>query len=197
MIVCHAPPILFIHNPKTGGTSIMDIMLSLLPNCEVNKFGEHGFHRHANLAQIVDAIGPDFHNYYSFSFVRNPWDRAMSLWLHWIQNDREQRARLAESGIHDMEAWLREDSAWLEVASQRSYVESGQAHVSFIGEFETFEQDARHVVENFAAWEVPIPHSNTSRHSHYSHYFTPGARKLVAELAEWEIEEFNYKYERT
>ena len=61
---------IFIHIPKTGGTSIEYFF---------KKKG--GQRKHALPRKIKKEFPSKWENYYKFAFVRNPWDRFVSLWV--------------------------------------------------------------------------------------------------------------------
>ena len=56
---------IFVHIPKTAGTSIVDF-LGLYSK------------KHLTLIQIKELVGLDWYRSFKFSFVRNPYDRAVS-----------------------------------------------------------------------------------------------------------------------
>jgi len=90
-MILHDKKIIFIHIPKTGGTSIehflnhghvhvkdLDSDRGLGFCKKQNRWLQHFslpeyYYKHKN--------GKDITHYYSFAFVRNPWDRAVSSWL--------------------------------------------------------------------------------------------------------------------
>ena len=64
--------IAFIHIPKTGGTSIGDVL-------KVN-YGGHQciqYNRHHTLSELLHKY-PKCNEYIKFSVVRNPWDKMVS-----------------------------------------------------------------------------------------------------------------------
>ena len=67
-MVNHKHKFVFIHIPKTGGTSIESIFIDNANIKDVN--GKH---------DMVSDIGSVFlKKYFTFTFVRNPWDRMVS-----------------------------------------------------------------------------------------------------------------------
>lgn len=89
--------IIFIHIPKTGGSSIevalknifdekiirngnstrvLDTIKNPIPN-SYNSF------KHATASELIKQYGKNkFNDYHSFAVIRNPWDRLLSLY-HW------------------------------------------------------------------------------------------------------------------
>jgi hypothetical protein len=72
---------LFIHIPKTGGTSIENL---LHPNEEIysrpaeDHRAEHL--RYNDYSKIINKNGFDINEFYIFSFVRNPYSKIYSFW---------------------------------------------------------------------------------------------------------------------
>jgi hypothetical protein len=64
-----ADPAVFIHIPKTGGTSVRSVFGAWLPHAD--HIGITALHR----------LWPETRRARSFAVVRNPWDRALSTYL--------------------------------------------------------------------------------------------------------------------
>lgn len=105
MPVFHDLKCIYVHIPKTGGTSI-EAALGILgdwnventlnmfgliksPNLKEKKFLSK-FLQHLTAAQLRDVLGNQFELYYRFTFVRNPWDRMVSIFFKKDQNLLEQ-----------------------------------------------------------------------------------------------------------
>jgi len=94
-------PYLFLHIPKTGGSSveqclpfgrctIKDIFKDSKNNNDFNDYG-YGAKRHHYTLEQYNRIGyTDLDKLYKFTFVRNPWDRVVSIFHDWkAQNCRK------------------------------------------------------------------------------------------------------------
>ena len=86
-MICPLKKFVFIHIPKTGGTSIEDALFTFpevyhfLKDKNRNKpLINNAFFplREAGLAETIK----NNPNYFLFAFVRNPWDRFVSLYRH-------------------------------------------------------------------------------------------------------------------
>ena len=79
MVVCYAKKCIFIHIPNTGGTSIEQFIKDNGKN-DLDYHGvKHGRSMHHYTALDLKRELPIlYHRYYSFSIVRNPYDRLLS-----------------------------------------------------------------------------------------------------------------------
>lgn len=60
--------VIFVHIPKTGGTSI-----------RMSLKGMHLLKQHRTMDEVPEWC--DIDDYFKFTFVRNPWDRILSLYF--------------------------------------------------------------------------------------------------------------------
>ena len=75
MLISHRQRFIFVHPQKTGGSSIETVLKARCPDA----IHWHGRHGHAQAG--LDEIGRErWKEYFSFCFVRNPWDRLVS-WI--------------------------------------------------------------------------------------------------------------------
>ena len=72
---------IFLHCPKTGGTTIENIMdMNKIENLVTWKYPNNSLAlQHLTYNQLKNKINPEeFNTYFKFTFVRNPWDRLVS-----------------------------------------------------------------------------------------------------------------------
>jgi len=101
----------FVHIPKTAGTSISSAILA------TNKYNLSFLPtEHASAIQIIDYIGKNYKKYYSFSFVRNPYDRLNSLYHFLCQKNLfpEKGENWDQDNLIKMgfKAWLLDTNFW-------------------------------------------------------------------------------------
>lgn len=84
--------LLFIHIPRTGGTSIEHSFG--YPRC---KGGINSLAQHNTLNQYSEE--ENINSYFTFSFVRNPWDRLIS-WYLWAHADIIYYQYMADQGMY-------------------------------------------------------------------------------------------------
>ena len=79
MVICHNKKCIFIHIPKTAGTSIEQFINDNDRNPVILTGIQDGRSRRHFGALDIKLLFPDlFNKYYKFSFVRNPYDRLLS-----------------------------------------------------------------------------------------------------------------------
>jgi len=72
-MIDHKHKCIFIHIPRCGGTSIEIAM------CGKNWFNVERSTKHLIASTAKKIYKPYWNDYFKFSFVRNPWDRMVSL----------------------------------------------------------------------------------------------------------------------
>ena len=79
MVLCHEKKCIFIHIPKTAGTSIEQFLKEKgKNNIEYIGVRNNRSLQHLTAFELKHELGPTFINYYKFSIVRNPYNRLLS-----------------------------------------------------------------------------------------------------------------------
>jgi hypothetical protein len=210
MRVSDSNRVLFVHVPKTGGSTIDKIFDQQVPDARKVQ----GTPRHTSYRQLL-RIEPGLADYWSCGFVRNPWARMVSWWAMTV--DMYDRAASGhEVARHKVENLTR---VWGPLGEYRDdfsrFVMEGTANVprlrvpqvkrltapdgrrvEFIGRVENFVHDVNVVREKVGLEPVEeLPRANKSSHGHYSDYYDSQTRDRVAELYESDIEAFGYAFE--
>ncbi len=194
--------LIFIHIPKTGGTSFEFAYNYIHPGFDqfINPF------LIKNLTQETDAHIPaivlkksfpeKFDSYYKFCIVRNPWDRLLSSYL-WIK-----RYQLKTNiGFRD---WIisgfkdtpeREMNIFVNF-NQLDWItdNSGNIIIDYIGQFDQIKQEFVKINQKLKIPKQKLPYINASRHIHYSYYYDDETKDIVREMYQKDIEYFGFKY---
>lgn len=214
MLVSHLPAFIFVHVQKTAGTSLETFLRAQFPDLVT----WHGKHGHARTG--FEEMGIEqWRNHFSFAFVRNPWDRLVSWYAmiqyyrdtlpHDLRNSRTpfQSAlwnQVVQHGASFDDFLRRCTSVVLDQGCKKSFAfnqidyltnADGRMLVEFVGRFERLERDARKVFDRLGLGHHTIPHQNVSEHEHYSRWYSPYTRDLVAERFARDIETFGYTFE--
>lgn len=130
-----------------------------------------GYHKHATAAEIISKMGLDaFQSYYSFCFVRNPYDHMVSLY-HYI---RESRGHYLHKTSHELsfdDFIMHYISTKPQTQSDFVYV-GGEKRVTFVGKFERLEEDLTAVCAELNIPFSGVSHANSSKRGrNYMSYF--------------------------
>lgn len=156
---------IFIHVPKSAGTTVTATLSPLTSFCDVEIGGTlHGeaiqdyyikrfrIRKHSTASEIRGLVGDDFWcQAFSFAFVRNPYSRAYSFYTFLKNNDIGQTQSLVND-FSDFDEFLRSDFFASEgpdrlFSPQGLWTsgKDGQTMVDFVGHIETLEADLRYV----------------------------------------------------
>lgn len=204
---------IFIHVIKVGGISISEALKPysydpdrLIVHVPIlrrlwkrrtetfRKIKRHNY-GHITAKELKAALPPRvFDKFYKFTFVRNPWDRLVSLYHYVLQTPHHPNIELFKSfGSFDKYV---EYHAGENRQLQKDFAvgDSGEMLVDFIGHYETLHKDFATVCRRLGI-ENRLPHRNRSVHKDYREYYTPETKALVAELYREDIEFFGYDFE--
>ena len=138
-----------------------------------------------------------FREYFKFSFVRNPWDRAYS-WYQNVMRDPVQRQRLGENSEVQFADFLRRRIGKGMLKRQTYWLKNfaGEVGVDFVGRFEKLNRDFEFVCKTIGLENINLPHEIKGSHKQsYTDAYNSQLRELVAEFYAEEINEFGYQFE--
>jgi hypothetical protein len=212
----------FIHIPKTGGTMMREwTKVHIRRNAAegvCSKYPDSVVNRHAKLNEIKK-VWPDPGNV--FVFVRNPYARLVSL-FHWVGQAAKRRLQekyeyhLEKFIIYDIletrsydngfdryvrklynkeysEIWFdkwRYENGWTRADTQSSWIEGGKADIIKLEEI----KEKFSIVQDLTGCKAPFLSEvhNASQHDHYSTYYTPETKLMVAEMFYEDFKQFGY-----
>lgn len=185
----------FLHVPRTGGSSIESLDWW-------DRWTGH----------FPAAAEMDFpHGYLSFAFVRNPWDRFVSLYHYlaamtprhcWHRANADLAAGVRRMGSfaefcrgfgdwpHRHNFHFRPQSRWVTDAA-------GNLLADFLGCFERLQHDFGRLCRRLGAPATELPKLNASPHRPFRQYYDRQTRKIVAELWHEDLAAFGYTWQGT
>jgi hypothetical protein len=133
-------------------------------------------------------------DYFKFVIVRNPWDRAVSIWKYFTENTKSipecSFEEFVEKDYFNYSRNLRMHSL-----CQNIYIEyNGERIVDYIARLENIDEDWK-VISSKIGVSDKLPKSNSSNHEHYSTYYTEKEINRIAEIYEKDISILGYKFE--
>jgi hypothetical protein len=177
--------IVFLHIPKTGGTSFkrmfgIKTIKHGIPECDV-----HVCYQHKNLVEVSAAI--DMTNRFSIAFVRNPWERFVSWYLFHLRGSGQEI-----SFEHFMREFLPENR--LRGSYQHPYLFAEHCNVNWICRYERFAEECDRLAK-ILGQKFPLQHRNASRQPYaYRDFYTPSLRRHVRRRYETDLELLKYKF---
>lgn len=186
---------LFIHIPKSAGRSVVRGLFDV-------KSVEHA------PAEWYQQLDPEkFQRYFKFTFVRNPWDRAVSAYTYLAkggsaasEDDRHWAAFVNQFDSFDdfVCQWMNPENVMRNALFTPQLVflrdSFGQLNIDFVGRFEHLQHDFDSVARKLGV-NSELPHLNQSRSASYHRFYTDRSRKIVADVYAQDIAEFNYQFD--
>lgn len=201
-------PALYVHIPKTAGTSTHAILAA----AEAQKAGTHierSAHRpvkHATARDWRDYLSTEEWNQtFKFSFVRNPWDLMASAYHQWCRKgslSRPTRRAAIQIRRRSFDRFIDSDYGRYYITSIHGVsfsdwlASNGADLIDFIGRFETFETDMRYILMQLGVNpdSIPLKHRNAADRKPYRDYCTRLSREVVAKRFSDVIERFDYEF---
>ena len=208
MPVSHKYQIIFVHIPKTGGSSI-ERALGIYGvnnsgnNLQVNEdmlFGQ-GL-QHLTMSKISLRMGHDIcDRYFKFAFVRNPWDRALSEYC-WRRTWDKKVLKLSftefikdELSNNLKNPHYRPQIEFIvgdpELKSDRVLL------VDYVGRFENLRADFQHVVERCQLGNIELPYLNQNpllQRAHKIRSIKDTIRKGIAYIRYPKNKDYRFEY---
>ncbi|MCA0042860.1 sulfotransferase family 2 domain-containing protein [Celeribacter litoreus] len=215
MIISSGRRYIFVHIPKTGGTALSaaletrakadDILIGDTPKAirrreRVKSLSAAGrLWKHSTLRDIEGLVPrEDFDDFFIFTLVRNPWDRAVS-YYHWLRDQTWDHDAVRLAKVHTFSDFLNapETREALGVP-YGSYLRDGegQERGTHFARIEALETDLVPLWEHLGFDLSPIPQANASvRDSDYRGYYSAADAELIARICATDIARFGYGFD--
>lgn len=202
---------LFIHIPRTGGTSV-ERLFGFEGGFETYDESKGMKQDHSTVSQVKPHLANQWDDLFKFSIVRNPWAKMVSMYLYrlnspfYLKNNFEwenlHRARYGQNPSY--EEWL-ETLPWtaglpvrtLGCYNQLDYLMiDGKMQMDFVAKFENLKKDWPKIQKRMKC-KLKLPHINKSKKSYdYRDFYNDKTKKIVENRFEKDIEYFGYRYEK-
>lgn len=225
-MICREFSCLYVHAPKTAGQSIEQFFVNrlglnwktdrdrLLLGYKQGPQRGTGKLSHLSAAEYVSCgylTQADFDALYTFSFVRNPWERIVSEYRY--RNYFHHRS-FRDFLLNHLPApgW---DDKYRHIMPQYDLLhdKQGRLLVNFVGRFETLQSDFDQVCKHLGINDSELPHRNKSdkksrnlkrrlrnwlylnnenRKEHYRDFYDDETTEIVRRLYQKDIAAFSY-----
>lgn len=205
-IVCKDPDIIFVHVPKTGGTSISEWLMENAPGCKSNTVKTF-YSKHYPYFLFDN----EHKKYFSFGIVRNPWERMVSGYFyelarfkskmnmlqsnhpkvkpskaHWKYDYVKTKKDLLEKGF---DAYVQSKDFFSCDKTQKYYLEG----VNYVLRLENIQEDFK-VIQNQVNCYKPLIHLNKTEHDNYKKYYNKTIKEIVNDYFAEDIETYQYVF---
>ncbi len=195
-MIITSPKAIFIHIPKTGGTSL-EKSLSTSFETDNQDFGYNAGHGFWGAHEPLSLLSRkyDLSSYLKFTIVRNPWDRLVSTYF-W-QHSPFKKSMSFESFINNLSFYQNQKNAQIgnHLVPQLDLLSVNEAiNIDYVGRFERFNASVKRIASLLGVDSLQVPHLNKSLHNHYSTYYNSSTKDLVKRHYCHDIDFFNYSF---
>lgn len=207
MVVNSRYKFVFVHIPKTAGKSVSTVLRELpgdrpawtarTKHETLYEFRQRVRARQTRVEWLLQANPA---RYFSFAFVRNPWDRMASLYRYLV----ESRPREEIAGVESFDDFLeraKDGEPWImslhSMRLQKDFCCSpdGAWLADWVGHYESLGRDME-VIQKSVGIKVNLGWVNRSSNSagEYSNKYTTSGIRVVERLFGEDVELFRYKF---
>jgi len=190
MIVSHTYKYVCLNPPKTGSGmrerclrnySDKSIILSNIKQSDRHL-------KYTDVCKFFQKNNWDIEDYYTFTFVRNPWHRLES-WYNMLVT--QKKILFSRDSFED---FVREK---LKVNIQYDYIYGDNKKVDYIGSLESIDTDFLHIFNklklNISTSNPPTRQNNRKYYKKLKSLWTKDLIDLVAQEEKYLIDKYNYK----
>tara|TARA_S200000501_G_C20634228_1_gene660326 strand:- start:36 stop:674 length:639 start_codon:yes stop_codon:yes gene_type:complete len=196
--------VLYLINHKAANTTIVNILLN------------HGF-----TSRICHEVDIKKLNYI-FTFVRNPYERLVSRYVHMKSfflkgRDAPKTLNIGSSILPSLNKYFKhynikfcqdnfdfsrfvgfaekfEDDHWEPQLNKFENQISSLRYMDFIGKVENLQEDFNILCDKIKIPQQELPHKNKSNHKHYAQYYDGETFTIVTKKYARDIEYFGYEF---
>lgn len=213
---------IFIHNFKTGGTSIsqklglfdqLDIdvqdhrtlaeIQKLTQRSQYIKLALYSLKRgkpDRYLAHLKTALKPEltareFHRFYKFTFVRNTWAQVFSWYRNIMRDPRMRQKYNIDDPNLSYEKFIQEKMNHALFSQYNHIIDlSGKVNMDFIGRFENLQDDFDKVGKHLGLTDTELPKLLVKKYDPYVDHYTLATKDLIYKFYKKEIDYFNFEF---
>lgn len=195
MILSHKYKFIFIHIPKTGGSSFTKILAdNLHRHCGgrgwQSKFHQSGLHSTSRQNIKVIKLYP---GYFKLSFVRNPWDRFVSMCHSRLEMGVPNQAKRSMEYI--LQYLDEHGAAGPFPLQQYSYLVVGkQLALDYLARHENYESECASIAARVGLEVAEVPKVLFTGRVDYRSYYTDKTAELCAKVFSKDIGLLGYSF---
>ena len=206
-MISHKHKCIFIHIPRSAGTSLENWL------CGSDWWDVEKETKHLIASQAKKIYSQFWDEYFTFSFVRNPWDRVVSglkyadyFGVYYNPNPSipsllelnfdgyKDRFGTEISLEHDHRFYRRGDLISDNHLPGQIYGNIIDEQLDYIGRFETLQEDCRKIQSILGIEEKMTIHNGKSQRNEYREYYNQDTMKKVERMYSKDIEHYGFEF---
>lgn len=211
---CKENNILFIHIPKTAGTSI-ELQLNIHHEKNIrSKYAFQYIHQrqHSTIGHLLhfDLLSQEeINSFFKFSITRNPWDKLVSeyeghcktdfgelTFSEFLQRFQDMNRQFFETKEKCYDYEKTRYAGHYSPQYRYIYDKNDNPVLDFLGRFENIDEDWKTICKLANIEYLPLQKFNTSKNRKpYQEYYNESDKKLVQEMFQRDIELFKYTFD--
>lgn len=215
MLISYRRRFIFVHVPKVAGWSVREALRPCAVRAQRRtlarrlrcRFGlqsaeedidqkfldSRSLTYHSTAAEVRRALPQEFSTFFTFAFVRNPWDWHVSYYNSVLGAPHlPTHATIAAAG--SFERYVEEQAPFQAPCLKAFVVDTdGRCIVDFVGRFESLERDFGEVCRRLGV-APPLTRVNQSPHRPYREYYDARRRRIIEDLHRQDCEYFAYSF---
>ena len=201
-MISYKKKFLFIHIPKTAGTSLEMALEDDSCIFKRNQWSRErrGFNaplNHLTLNQLsacteLSALNLD--SFFKFTFVRNPWDKVVSeCFCPHVQTVFKDCKTMGEK-IRKSCHLANQGGYGGHFLKQHAFIKHPVLKMDFIGRFENLKEDTYFLFNSLRLPVLKLKHTHQSQRKNYREYFNEETATLVYNTYTEDITKYNYSF---
>lgn len=196
-MICHDKKCIFIHIPKCAGSSINQQL----------KLKSVGFSGHSPASYHTEYLN----KYFSFSFVRNPYDRIASAYKYfqklneghrWYKRNKIISDKASEMSFNEfvnhipdfIKLMNREEGSFESGIHFQPFSYFLNERIDYIGKTENSNVDYIKVCEKLGLQKKPLRKINTTNSLNYQKLYIEESKDAVYNIYKEDIKKYNYEF---
>jgi len=216
-IVSRKLKFIFIHIPKTAGSSIGDPSYKKFRKGSLIQYlgAEDEAHQgHIRARELKEKLGESWDEYFKFCFVRNPWDRLVSAYLFYKQSVSSVSSLISFTQEHykkhtvlgqqinrcsDFREFCRNLNTFeldLHFEPQINFITDVDSSVivDYMGRFENLKEDLGIICDTIKIPRIELPHYRKTKRKDFRLYYDDEIKEIVRKNYQNDIDYFNYSF---
>jgi hypothetical protein len=154
---------------------------------------------HAKPTEVYNVFRREMANYFSFCIVRNPWDRAVSMYHFAQKNDLGRLYNIKTEMTFEVFCELlkdyENDPYFIASHKQTQWMEGAYPPNETL-RFENLQEEFSRMLKeyNISHIRTELPHKNSTDHKFYQEYFNTNTKKIIKQVFEKDVDTLKYTF---